>query len=148
MLGGMKTTEGVTELALADWSARSIHVRNQPVEVSCLQGEVLVTLEGDLDDHVLAAGQAFRAERRGRLVVAALGPSRVRVAEVVSPRPLFRVRRRTVLPGVGLLALFAALALGFFGETSRVRAVAVAARDEAGQRFALCTCTDATIAPR
>jgi len=104
----MKTTHAVTELVLADWSARSIHVRNQPVEVSCLEGEVLVTLEGDHEDHIVAMGGAFRAEHRGRLVVAALGPSRVRVAEVPAPQAIVHVRRRTVLPGVGLLALFAA----------------------------------------
>ena len=108
MLRGMKTTHAVTELVLADWSARSIHVRNQPVEISCLEGELLVTLEGDHDDHIVAKGGAFRAEHRGRLVVAALGASRVRVAEVQAPRAIFRVRRRAVLPGVTPLALFAA----------------------------------------
>jgi hypothetical protein len=69
-----------TELALADWSARSFDVRpRHPVIVACVTGALLVTVEGDPDDHVLAPGEALTASRRGRVVVAALGPATVRL---------------------------------------------------------------------
>jgi DUF2917 family protein len=112
----MNTNDAVVELELADWEARSIHVRGEPVEISAVEGELLVTLEGDPADHILGPGERFVAQRRGRLVVAALGPSRVRVARQPAPAPTFRLPRRTVLPGGAmLLALCGALALGFLG---------------------------------
>jgi hypothetical protein len=81
MLGHATTT--TQELFLADWSARSIDVRpRHPVNVACLDGEVLVTVEGDPEDHVLAPGTALVADHRGRVVVTALRPSRVRVETV------------------------------------------------------------------
>jgi len=71
-----------SEMFLPDGSARSIDVRRRhPVQVACLDGEVLVTAEGDLEDHVLEPGGAFTAEHRGRVVVTALRPSRVRVKQ-------------------------------------------------------------------
>lgn len=67
-------------LHLADWSARSVDVRpRRPVVVACVAGALLVTLEGDPEDHVLAPGDALTARRRGRLVVVALGPATVRL---------------------------------------------------------------------
>jgi hypothetical protein len=80
ILPAMKIPCSTTEMVLADGSARSVDVRRRPVEVSCVNGEVLVTFEGDPQDHVVAAGGAFRVRRRGRLVVAALRPSRVLLA--------------------------------------------------------------------
>ena len=75
-------TTPTSELILPDWSARSIDVRrHHPVQVACLDGEVLVTAEGDIEDHVLEPGGAFLADRRGRVVVTALRPSRVSVRE-------------------------------------------------------------------
>jgi hypothetical protein len=69
-----------TELDLADWSARSFDVRpRHPVVVACVTGALLVTVEGDPDDHLLAPGEALTTGRRGRVVVAALGPSTVRL---------------------------------------------------------------------
>lgn len=70
----------VTELRLADWSARSVDVRpRHPVVVACVEGALLVTVEGDPEDHVLAPGEALTARRRGRVVVVALGPATVRL---------------------------------------------------------------------
>jgi hypothetical protein len=69
-------------------------------EVRCTEGVVLVTCEGDPEDHVLSAGSVFVARRPGRLAVWALAPARVRVA-VASPAALARPgcaplgRRRT-----------------------------------------------------
>lgn len=71
--------------ALAEWSVRAVDVRpRRPVEIECLDGELLVTFEGDLEDHIVAAGEAFRARGRGRLVVAALVPSRVGIREAAA----------------------------------------------------------------
>jgi hypothetical protein len=82
MLPVVRIPCSTTELVLADGSTRSVDVRRRSVEVSCVNGEVLVTLEGDSQDHIVAAGDAFLAQRRGRLVVAALRPSRVRLAVI------------------------------------------------------------------
>jgi DUF2917 family protein len=76
-----RTSPGA-ELFLPDWSARSIDVRRRhPVRVACIDGEVLVTAEGDPEDHVLEPGTAFVADHRGRVVVTALRDSRVEVRE-------------------------------------------------------------------
>jgi hypothetical protein len=67
-------------LTLPSWSARSVDVRSrQRVELVCLEGELLVTFEGDRKDHIVSRGQAFRADRRGRAVIAALEPSRIEI---------------------------------------------------------------------
>jgi hypothetical protein len=60
----------------ATWSAR---IRGSAVEVRCSRGLLLVTVEGDVDDHVLEEGEAFVTTRRGRLAVWALEAARVRV---------------------------------------------------------------------
>jgi hypothetical protein len=76
------TTILTSELFLPDWSARSIDVRRRhPILVACLDGEVLVTAEGDFEDHVLEPGGEFTSEQRGRVVVTALRPSHVQVKE-------------------------------------------------------------------
>ncbi|HET9598731.1 MAG TPA: DUF2917 domain-containing protein [Anaeromyxobacteraceae bacterium] len=75
-----RTTPGA-ELFLPDWSARSIDVRRRPVRVVCIDGEVLVTAEGDPEDHVLEPGTAFVADHSGRVVVTALRDSHVEVRE-------------------------------------------------------------------
>jgi hypothetical protein len=67
------------EVVLDDWQARSFAVGRRPLEVRVLEGEVLLTAEGDAVDHVVAAAGAFVSTRRGRHVVAALAPSRLRV---------------------------------------------------------------------
>jgi hypothetical protein len=61
----------------AAWSAE---VRGAPREVRCVQGVVLVTLEGDPADHLLSAGDAWITDRAGRLVVWALEAGRVWVS--------------------------------------------------------------------
>jgi hypothetical protein len=70
------------ELTLEEWSVRAVDVRSRRmVEIECLSGELLVTVEGDLEDHIVSPGESFRVCRRGRVVVAALVPSRLRVRE-------------------------------------------------------------------
>jgi Protein of unknown function (DUF2917) len=73
-------TPPASRFLLAPWSVQSIDVRRHVLAPSCQEGEVLVTCEGDPEDHVLGAGSSFHWERRGRVVVAGLLQSAVRVA--------------------------------------------------------------------
>jgi hypothetical protein len=76
-----------TDVTLGDWETRSFDLRRgSAVVVACVAGSVLVTLEGDPVDHVLSAGDALTARRRGRVVVAGLGPSAVRL-QAIARRP-------------------------------------------------------------
>jgi hypothetical protein len=68
------------EVALGADGVKSVHVGRAPVTFTVLSGEVLLTAAGDLEDHVLHAGQVFRSVRRGHHVLLALGPARVRVS--------------------------------------------------------------------
>jgi len=83
-LGLRRTDRGAIDLALEQdetWSCRtSGRARAPQVEVRCLSGTVWVTLEGDIEDHVLSEGDTFVAARPGRLAMMALRPARLRVA--------------------------------------------------------------------
>ncbi|WP_242342997.1 DUF2917 domain-containing protein [Anaeromyxobacter terrae] len=68
------------ELRLELTDARSVRVGSAPVAVTCLEGELLVTCEGDPEDHVVGRGETYVTRRRGHHVVSALCPSRARVA--------------------------------------------------------------------
>jgi hypothetical protein len=68
------------ELALERNEACSFPARRRRLEVECLSGCVLLTVEGDPDDHVLSPGMRFASTRRGRLALMAFGSCRVRVA--------------------------------------------------------------------
>lgn len=78
------THAAAEELTLADGDVRSVHVGHDPMAFTVLEGELLVTCEGDLEDHIVGAGETFVTERRGHHVLAALRPSKVRVAEQTS----------------------------------------------------------------
>jgi hypothetical protein len=60
--------------------------RSRDVTVAVDSGVVLVTREGDLEDHVLEAGMALRLPRRGVAVAWALEPSTIRVHEATDAR--------------------------------------------------------------
>lgn len=64
------------ELILARDGAWSLVVGRRGAAVRCTAGLLLVTSEGDPEDHVLAAGEALAVRRPGRLAVWALQPSR------------------------------------------------------------------------
>jgi hypothetical protein len=79
---GHEETELVLELARdATWSTC---VDGPGIEVRCCAGLALVTVEGDPGDHVLAAGATLAPDRRGRVAVWALEPTRVCVTERTS----------------------------------------------------------------
>jgi hypothetical protein len=64
------------------WSGR---VGRGGATVRCAAGSVWLTREGDSEDRVLEAGQAFRSERPGRIAVLALGAARVEVSGDLRP---------------------------------------------------------------
>ncbi len=67
------------QVALGPSRAWSFDVRHDPIEIELLEGEVVVTFEGDPKDHVLTQGATFKTPRRGRVAVAAFRPSRFSV---------------------------------------------------------------------
>jgi hypothetical protein len=77
---------GAEEIALGVDDVHSVRVGHHPMTFTVVEGEVLVTCEGDLEDHVLYAGETFHTELRGHHVIAALRPSRVRVDEAAPER--------------------------------------------------------------
>jgi len=51
--------------------------------VRCLEGAVWITQDGDRADHVVGAGDSFRVDRDGTVIVQATRPARVAIE---SPR--------------------------------------------------------------
>ncbi len=68
------------QVALEPWRAWSFDVRRDPIQIALLEGEVMVTFEGDPNDHILGRGGVFKTARRGRVAGVALEPSRFSVA--------------------------------------------------------------------
>jgi hypothetical protein len=79
ILHDIAAAPGETEIRLGDWCVRSVDVRGRGLRVACVEGALLVTVEGDSVDHVLAPGESLTARRRGRVVVAGLGESAARL---------------------------------------------------------------------
>ena len=89
-LGLRRTDRPAIELALEldeTWSCKTSGRERAPgLEVRCLSGAVWVTLEGDVEDHVLSEGDSFVAARPGRVAVMALRPARLRVTGCAGAR--------------------------------------------------------------
>jgi hypothetical protein len=79
-LGLRRTGREAIDLVLEGDETWSGTVRLPGVEIRCLSGTVWVTLQGDVEDHVLSAGDSFVASRPGRLAMMAFRPARVRIA--------------------------------------------------------------------
>jgi len=47
--------------------------------VTCLDGELWLTREGDIEDYILGPGQSFASRRGDKVAVQALRPSRLRL---------------------------------------------------------------------
>lgn len=69
---------GPGERCLPQDATWSVVVRRTGLRVRCEAGLVLLTCEGDVEDHLLQGGATFVATRPGRLAVWALEPSRLR----------------------------------------------------------------------
>ncbi len=57
--------------------------------ICCQAGLCWVTLEGDSRDHILRAGSSFEIRSSGRVLVTALSPARVLLAELMQQSRLF-----------------------------------------------------------
>jgi hypothetical protein len=79
-LGLLRASRKDIELALDENETWSCTARGPGVEVRCVSGMVWVTVEGDVEDRVLSAGDSFVSARRGRVAMMAFRPSRVRMA--------------------------------------------------------------------
>ncbi|HZZ84251.1 MAG TPA: DUF2917 domain-containing protein [Anaeromyxobacteraceae bacterium] len=70
-------TSGTVELAEGTaWSARG---PRRGVAIRCERGTVWITVEGDPEDHVLAAPGVFETHGRGRVAAQALERARITV---------------------------------------------------------------------
>ena len=74
------------DVALEQDETWSGTLRSPGVEIRCLSGMVWVTLEGDVEDRVLIAGDGFVTARPGRVAMMAFGRCRVQVAGCAEPR--------------------------------------------------------------
>src|SRR5512146_657447 len=70
------------------WSAK---VGRAGIEVRVASGDVWITRERDLEDHVLAGPDTFDSTWKGKLVICARSPARVEVTEL--PRPTVHAGR-------------------------------------------------------
>jgi hypothetical protein len=66
-------------LTLGENMAAALPSNREGITVEVVEGTVLVTQTGDLEDHVLEAGDRAQFDGRGRVVALALTPSRLRV---------------------------------------------------------------------
>jgi hypothetical protein len=85
MLATTRTWTGRLERARVELSldgTATLPARRGEVLLRVERGLVVVTREGDLDDHVLRPGEALRLPPRGRVVVWAIEPSLVEARAV------------------------------------------------------------------
>jgi hypothetical protein len=87
----VRFTHGASQALPKDGTARI--TRSRDVIVAVDSGVVLVTREGDLEDHVLEAGMELRLPCRGVAVAWALEPSTIRVHEASDARTVGAGRR-------------------------------------------------------
>ena len=67
------------------------------IVVTCAEGAVWLTLDGDARDFVLEAGQTFEAQEHGRILIYALAPSRVSLAAAAPASTRTRYSRKTTM---------------------------------------------------
>ncbi|HEY8047641.1 MAG TPA: DUF2917 domain-containing protein [Ramlibacter sp.] len=75
-----------TEPALIVLAPRQLHTIADAsgVEIACRSGAVWITVDGDLNDYVLEAGDTFVTDKRARVLVYALGAARIDLAQLQS----------------------------------------------------------------
>ncbi len=72
MLRTKETTHTLTDITLPKYKTWTIDGDRRGDVITCLNGALWVTQEGDLKDHVLETGRSFWVTRRGTVVVQAL----------------------------------------------------------------------------
>jgi Protein of unknown function (DUF2917) len=80
------------EVALDRSLAWSAVAKRVPMEVEVLDGEVLLTVEGDANDHVISAGDVYQGPAGRRIAAMGLSPSRIRVPGTARPLARFAAR--------------------------------------------------------
>jgi len=99
-----------------------------PLALEILEGTVLVTVEGDVTDHVLAAGEVFEGPPRRRVAATGITQSRIRVSPELPTFARLAGRRpgqiaRHLFGGALILAVWMSLwtwlAVGVVGPLSR-----------------------------
>jgi quercetin dioxygenase-like cupin family protein len=63
------------------------HGNHNKKTITCLQGKIWVTQEGDLQDHVLSAGDKMITSKNGVVLIQALDNASIQV-ETSEPKPL------------------------------------------------------------
>jgi len=81
-----QTSAGPRRIVLSENSFWSAYGRSREIEIDCREGEVWITQEGDSRDVILHAGQQFRSEGRGLLVVQAMTGASILVNDGTSGR--------------------------------------------------------------
>lgn len=69
------------ELILQPHELLSLNNRGQPVTVSCKNGTVWITCEGESGDHILDTGRRFIPKAKGSIVIEAIGAACVNIEE-------------------------------------------------------------------
>lgn len=72
-------------LELSESQTWSAEVGRDGIQLRVRSGEVWITRQGDVLDHVVPAHETFDSKRKGRLVVLALTPARVEITSLASP---------------------------------------------------------------
>lgn len=75
--GGNEFRQGIREEELAAHSFLALP--DAALTLVCLAGELWLTRDGDIEDHILGVGQGFTIRRGDQAAVQALRPSRIRL---------------------------------------------------------------------
>ncbi len=67
------------KISLTENSLWSAYGDPNEIQIDCQEGEVWITQEGDHRDIILQAGQGYRVEKRGLVIVQAIGGARILV---------------------------------------------------------------------
>ncbi len=75
--------QGITtipqKISLTENSLWSAYCNPNEIKIECQQGEVWITQESDHRDIILQAGQGYRVEKRGLVIVQAIGGAKILV---------------------------------------------------------------------
>lgn len=69
------------ELLLHSHEVLHLNNKKQPVAVSCKNGMIWVTCEGEMRDQILRAGRHYTPKTRGNIIIEAIGEACVGIEE-------------------------------------------------------------------
>jgi hypothetical protein len=72
-------TSSPQEITLAGKSLWSAYCNPNEIRIECQEGKVWITQEGDHRDIILEAEQQYRVDKRGLVIVQAVGDARILV---------------------------------------------------------------------